>query len=127
MSVRVNVSLTVQKSLESVDLAASSVSTTETTASEVIDESVIQHLPIDGRHFQDFATLTPGVQASTQTRGQLKLFRPARHLLERNGRGVRLQRTVSRGHSRRQSFGPCVYDSDERNSGISIGPIRLCQ
>jgi hypothetical protein len=70
-SVRVNVNLSGQRSVEAVDLSATSAVTTEPTASELLDERVINGLPIDGRRFQDFATLAPGVQVLTQTRGQL--------------------------------------------------------
>jgi hypothetical protein len=68
-SLSVSVKLSLQK--EAIDLSPSAVANTEPGSSELMDENVITHLPINGRRFQDFATLAPGTQALTQTFGQL--------------------------------------------------------
>jgi hypothetical protein len=69
--IRVNLALSVQKSVEAIDLSASTIATTEPSASELLDDNVIHNLPVDGRRFQDLAGLAPGVDALIQTRGQL--------------------------------------------------------
>lgn len=70
-SVRVNVRLSLQANLQSIDLSTSTVSATETGTSELIDQDVIQNLSVNGRRFQDFAQLAPATEALTQTKGQL--------------------------------------------------------
>jgi hypothetical protein len=68
---RVNITVTLQARPIEVDLAASFISIADTHNNQVIPRVAIQDLPINGRRFQDFATLTPGVLALPETRGQL--------------------------------------------------------
>ena len=70
-SIQVNVRLSLQENLQSIDLSTSTVSTTETGTSELIGHDVIQNLSVNGRRFQDFAQLAPATEALTQTKGQL--------------------------------------------------------
>ncbi len=55
-----------------VTVSAEGVQTTETKSDAVLNETAIQNLPINGRRFQDFVTLTPGAQIDPQ-RGQISL------------------------------------------------------
>lgn len=55
-----------------VTVTAESIQTTRTESDAVINETAINNLPINGRRFQDFATLTPGAQIDPQ-RGQISL------------------------------------------------------
>ncbi len=55
-----------------VEVSAEGVQTTEVKSDAVLDSTAITNLPINGRKFQDFATLTPGVQIDPQ-RGQLSI------------------------------------------------------
>ncbi len=68
---RVNIGLATEANAETVDLSSSALSVAESTQSDVMTQDAIQGLPINGRRFQDFATLVPGVQALLETRGQL--------------------------------------------------------
>jgi Carboxypeptidase regulatory-like domain/TonB-dependent Receptor Plug Domain len=70
-TMRVNVQLGIETNAESVDLSSSSFSVAESTPGDVLTQEVMRKLPVNGRRFQDFATLMPGVQALTETRGQL--------------------------------------------------------
>jgi hypothetical protein len=54
-----------------VDLSASFVTPTNTYNNQVLAQEAIRDLPINGRRFQEFATLTPTVLAIPETRGQL--------------------------------------------------------
>jgi hypothetical protein len=69
--VRVNIGLAMEANAETIDLSSSSLSVAESGPADVVTQDLIQSLPIDGRRFQDFATLEPGVRALTETRGQL--------------------------------------------------------
>jgi hypothetical protein len=55
-----------------VEGGASAVETTASVRTSTLDENAISSLPINGRRFQDFVTLTPTVQVDPQ-RGQLSL------------------------------------------------------
>jgi hypothetical protein len=59
---------------ESVNVSAGAVQvqTTRSEADSVLNESAIANLPINGRRFQDFVTLTPGAQVDP-SRGQLSI------------------------------------------------------
>ena len=70
-SIHINIGFGIEAKAETVDLSSSALSVTESNASDVVTYDVIHGLPIDGRRFQDFATLYPAVQALPETRGQL--------------------------------------------------------
>lgn len=70
-TMHLNIRLSVESDVQTVDLSAASVATTEPAASELLDAGVISRLPINGRRFQEFATLAPGTQTFIQTRNQL--------------------------------------------------------
>jgi hypothetical protein len=72
-SMRVNIGLAVEANAETVDLSSFALSVAESSPSDVMTQDVIGSLPINGRRFQDFATLAPTVQALPETRGQLSL------------------------------------------------------
>src|SRR5262249_22760611 len=67
----VDLALSVQATVETIEVSAALVSETEVNSSQIVNLQAIQDLPINGRRFQDFATLTPTVQANDVTRGQL--------------------------------------------------------
>lgn len=57
-----------------VEVSAEGVQTTTSNFDAVQNDTSITNLPINGRRFQDFATLTPGAQVDlTATRGQISL------------------------------------------------------
>ena len=58
-----------------VQVTAEGVQTTSNNFDAVQNETAIQNLPINGRRFQDFVTLTPGAQVGLggDTRGQISL------------------------------------------------------
>jgi hypothetical protein len=62
---------TVQESIV-VEGGASPIETSASVRTSTVDETAISNLPINGRRFQDFITLTPTVQVDPQ-RGQLSL------------------------------------------------------
>ncbi|MEW6207365.1 MAG: carboxypeptidase regulatory-like domain-containing protein [Acidobacteriota bacterium] len=70
----VNVSMGASGVQETVTVSAGAVQiqTTRSEADAVINESAISNLPINGRRFQDFVTLTPTAQVDPQ-RGQISL------------------------------------------------------
>jgi len=70
----VNMSLKVGTIQEAVTVegGATAVETTSSVRTSTVDEATISALPINGRRFQDFVTLTPTVQVDPQ-RGQLSL------------------------------------------------------
>jgi hypothetical protein len=70
----INVSLGASGAQETVTVSAGAVQiqTTRSEADAVINESAINNLPINGRRFQDFVTLTPTAQVDPQ-RGQISL------------------------------------------------------
>jgi hypothetical protein len=55
-----------------VTVSAESIQTTQSNSDAVLSEAAISNLPINGRKFQDFATLTPSAQVDPQ-RGQISL------------------------------------------------------
>lgn len=55
-----------------VEVSAEGIQTTEVKSDAVIDSTAISNLPINGRRFQDFVTLTPTAQVDPQ-RGQISL------------------------------------------------------
>lgn len=67
---RVNVGLAMSANAEKVDVSSSSLSVAESVPTDLMTEDAIRNLPINGRRFQDFATLSPLVQALSETRGQ---------------------------------------------------------
>jgi len=71
-SVTYNHTLQLSSIAESVTVTAATplVETTATVRTSTVPEAAIDNLPINGRRFQDFVTLTPTVQVDTQ-RGQL--------------------------------------------------------
>jgi hypothetical protein len=73
-TVEVDVKVALDKSREKVDLASSSVSITDSISTHVMPLDVIRDLPIDGRRFQDFATLAPAVQSNPATRNELSFL-----------------------------------------------------
>ena len=55
-----------------VTVSAESIQTTESRSDAVLNETAISNLPINGRRFQDFVTLTPSAQVEP-SRGQISL------------------------------------------------------
>jgi Carboxypeptidase regulatory-like domain len=55
-----------------VEVTAEGVQTTQSNSDAVLSETAISNLPINGRRFQDFATLTPTAQIDTE-RNQISL------------------------------------------------------
>jgi hypothetical protein len=72
--VNVNTSLKVGGLQEAVTVegGATAVETSSSVRTSTLDDTAIENLPINGRRFQDFVTLTPTVQVDPQ-RGQLSL------------------------------------------------------
>ena len=72
--VNVNTALKVGAIQEAVTVegGATAVETTSSVRTSTLDETAIASLPINGRRFQDFVTLTPTVQVDPQ-RGQLSM------------------------------------------------------
>jgi outer membrane receptor for ferrienterochelin and colicin len=59
-----------------VTVTTDGIQTTTSNSDAVVNEAAISNTPINGRRFQDFATLTPGAQVSQDaggTRGQISL------------------------------------------------------
>jgi hypothetical protein len=73
-SLQVNVSVAVQSSPEAVNVATSVLSVADADLTQVIPFAAIRDLPINGRRFQEFATLTPTVTAGPETIGQISLM-----------------------------------------------------
>ncbi len=67
-----NLTLGVGGVREEVVVTAEAVQTTVSNSDALINEAAINNLPINGRRFQDFVTLTPGAQVDPQ-RGQISL------------------------------------------------------
>lgn len=55
-----------------VEVTAEGIQTTQSNSDAVLNETAITNLPINGRRFQDFATLTPAAQVEG-SRGQISL------------------------------------------------------
>ena len=56
--------------MSDIDVAAALIDPAQSTSDNVVNSTAIRDLPINGRRFQDFASLTPTVQVDRQ-RGQL--------------------------------------------------------
>jgi hypothetical protein len=71
-NITINPTLQVAGVAESITVSAAApiVETSATVRTTTVDQEAIENLPINGRRFQDFITLTPTVQVDTQ-RGQL--------------------------------------------------------
>ncbi|MBL8167672.1 MAG: TonB-dependent receptor [Acidobacteria bacterium] len=67
-----NITLGVGSVAEAVTVTAESVQTTVSQPDAVVNETAINNLPINGRRFQDFVTLTPTAQVEP-SRGQISL------------------------------------------------------
>lgn len=67
-----NLTLGVGAVAEAITVTAEAVQTTVSQPDAVLNETAIQNLPINGRRFQDFVTLTPTAQVDPQ-RGQISL------------------------------------------------------
>ncbi|MBP6823109.1 MAG: TonB-dependent receptor [Acidobacteria bacterium] len=67
-----NITLGVGTVAETVTVTAEALQTTSSNSDAFINESAISNLPINGRRFQDFVTLTPTAQVDPQ-RGQISL------------------------------------------------------
>ncbi|MBK8315455.1 MAG: TonB-dependent receptor [Acidobacteria bacterium] len=67
-----NLTLGVGAVSEAITVTAEAVQTTVSQPDAVLNETAIQSLPINGRRFQDFVTLTPTAQVDPQ-RGQISL------------------------------------------------------
>jgi hypothetical protein len=67
-----NVTLGVGGVQESVNVSAEAIQVTRNESDAVVNETAISNLPINGRRFQDFITLTPTAQVDPQ-RGQISL------------------------------------------------------
>jgi hypothetical protein len=68
----VNLTLGVGTVQEAVTVTADSIQVTRSETDAVVNETAIDNLPINGRRFQDFVTLTPTAQVDPQ-RGQISL------------------------------------------------------
>src|SRR5439155_23848613 len=71
-TIPVNVTLTTGGVSAVVEVTAEAIQTTQSNPDAVLSETAIQNLPINGRRFQDFITLTPTAQVDPQ-RGQISL------------------------------------------------------
>jgi len=67
----VNLAVSLQATVQNIEVSSALLQVTDTTPSQVVGQEAIRDLPINGRRFQDFATMTPTVQATSDTRGQL--------------------------------------------------------
>src|SRR5436190_13493594 len=67
-----NVTLTAGGVAAVVEVTSEGIQTTQPNADALVSETAIQNLPINGRRFQDFVTLTPTAQVDPQ-RGQISL------------------------------------------------------
>ncbi len=67
-----NFTLGIATKTETVEVTAEGIQTTQNNSDAVLNETAIQNLPINGRRFQDFVTLTPSAQVEG-SRGQISL------------------------------------------------------
>jgi hypothetical protein len=67
----VNLTVSVQSVATTVDVGETLINLETSTSSATVNNTAITNLPINGRRFQDFATLTPTAQVDSQTRGQI--------------------------------------------------------
>ena len=70
-AVSVDVNLAIQATSTTVEVSSGLLSEVAPAPSATVNSTAITNLPINGRRFQDFAVLTPTVQANDGTRGQL--------------------------------------------------------
>jgi hypothetical protein len=70
-AVTANCTMQVQATTTVVEVSAGVLSEVQPAPSTNVNATAITNLPINGRRFQDFAVLTPTVQANDGTRGQL--------------------------------------------------------
>jgi hypothetical protein len=70
-TLRVNIRLSLTGNAETVDISSSALSIAEAIPTDVLTHTTIETLPINGRRFQDFASLSPAIQALPETHGQL--------------------------------------------------------
>jgi hypothetical protein len=70
-SLTINVNVALQSAPESVEVTSSVLSVADADMTQVVPFEAIRDLPINGRRFQDFASLTPSVLVSAETLGQL--------------------------------------------------------
>ncbi len=71
-SLDANVTLQVTAVTEEVTVTSAAVETTQAQSTVTLNSTAIEGLPIQGRRFQDFVTLTPGADVDP-TRGQISL------------------------------------------------------
>jgi hypothetical protein len=69
-AVNLNVTLQLQATTQSIEVADTMINVALPAPSVMVGERAIENMPINGRRFQDFASLTPTVQVEP-TRGQL--------------------------------------------------------
>src|SRR5262249_30255074 len=72
-SIGLDINLAVGAVAQSIDVADTLLAVDLPNPTQTINLAAIQNLPINGRRFQDFATLTPTVQVDTE-RGQLSFL-----------------------------------------------------
>lgn len=70
-SVTLDIPLSLQQTSVTVEVGETLLSVDASAASTNVGGQAITNLPINGRRFQDFATLTPTAQVDTATRGQI--------------------------------------------------------
>lgn len=61
-SVLANLTVSLQPTTQTIEVSSTLLQVTESNPSQTLDQRAIRDLPINGRRFQDFATLTPTVQ-----------------------------------------------------------------
>src|SRR5262249_23943033 len=74
-TLRVNIRLSLTGHAETVDISSSALSIAEAIPTDVLTHTTIETLPINGRRFQDSASLSPAIQALTETHVQLSVVR----------------------------------------------------
>lgn len=70
-AVTLNITLSVQATSTTIEVGETLLSLDTAQQSVNVNQAAITSLPINGRRFQDFATLTPTAQVDTATRGQI--------------------------------------------------------
>ncbi|MBL8211714.1 MAG: TonB-dependent receptor [Bryobacterales bacterium] len=70
-AINIDINLNVQSTSTTVDVGDTLINVALPAPTATVNSAAITNLPINGRRFQDFATLTPSVQFTTETRGQL--------------------------------------------------------
>jgi hypothetical protein len=70
-ALRVNLGLSLAANRETVELSGAATSVAESIPTDIMTQDEIRSLPINGRRFQDFATLSSTVQSLPETLGQL--------------------------------------------------------